>query len=73
MRMIERFEGDAGKRLLIDALTKQAIVNGNSALAAPLADLVTLRQLERGEMLIAENAADNDLYLVPSGTLDVIV
>jgi CRP/FNR family cyclic AMP-dependent transcriptional regulator len=73
MRMIERFEGDAGKRLLVDALTKQKMVSGNAVLAAALADLVALRQLAPGESLISENAADNDLYLVLSGTLNVVV
>lgn len=73
MRMIERFDGDDGRRLLVDALTKQKMVGGNAALAETLADLVALRQLAPGEMLIADNAADNDLYLVLSGTLDVVV
>lgn len=73
MRMIDRFDGEAGKRLLINALTKQKMVSGNMALAEALADLVTLRQLIQGEMLIAEDAADNDLYLVLIGTVDVLV
>lgn len=73
MRMIERFGGDAGRRLLVDSLTKQKMVSGNMALAEALADLVTLRQLGPGEMLITENAADNDIYFVLSGTLDVVV
>lgn len=73
MRMIERFEGDAGRRLLVDALTKQKMVGGNAPLAETLAELVTLKELAPGEVLIAEDAADNDLYLVLSGTLDVSV
>lgn len=73
MRMIERFKGDAGKRLLVDALAQQKIVRGNRALAEALADLVTLRHLDPGDTLITEGAADNDIYLVLSGTLEVTV
>lgn len=73
MRMIERFDGDAGRRLLVDALTKQKMVSGNAPLAETLAELVTLRELVPGEVLIAEEAADNDLYLVLSGVLDIVV
>jgi len=71
--MIERFDGDAGRRLLIDALTKQKMVSGNAPLAETLVELVTLRELAPGEVLIAEDAADNELYLVLSGTLDIVV
>lgn len=36
MRMIERFEGDAGRRLLVDALTKQKMVGGNAPVDGPV-------------------------------------
>jgi len=71
--MIERFAGDAGNRLLIHALSSQKLVGGNPDLAKALAGQVTLRQLAAGECLISESAADNDLYLVLSGTLDILV
>lgn len=73
MRMIDRFKGDAGRRLLIGALIHQKMVGGNMALAEMLADLLQLRQLDAGEQLIVENAADNDLYLVLDGTFDIVV
>lgn len=71
--MIERFEGEAGKRLLVETLRHQRLVGGNRRLAEALSELVALRQLASGETLIVEGAADNDLYLVLSGSLDVLV
>jgi hypothetical protein len=50
--MIQRFEGDAGKRLRIEALSNQKMVAGNRKLAESLADSVKLRAVHPGELLI---------------------
>ncbi|MBD9477387.1 nucleotide-binding protein [Pseudoxanthomonas sp. PXM02] len=71
--MIDRFKGEAGRRLLVNALGQQKIAGGNSVLAEMLVEHVQLRQLEAGERLIEENAADNDLYLVLDGTFKIVV
>jgi CRP/FNR family transcriptional regulator, cyclic AMP receptor protein len=71
--MIERFEGESGRRLRIDALTAQKMVCGHRALADELADRVRLRALKAGEALIEQGADDNEVYFVLAGTCDVVV
>lgn len=71
--MIERFEGQSGRRLRIEAFTTQRMVVGNRLLAEELADRVQLRALDAGEILIEQGANDNDIYFVLAGTFDIIV
>lgn len=71
--MIERFEGDAGRRLLIDALSSQKIVAGNGALAEELAACVALLEVESGQVLIEQDAEANEVYLILTGAFDVTV
>lgn len=62
--MIERFEGDNGKRLLAEALADQRIVNGDLETAAKLLEVTQLRELDAADVLITQNAEDNDIYFV---------
>ncbi len=71
--MLQRFKGEKGRRLRVDALQAQKIVGGNSELTEELADRVSLRALAKGETLIEQGANDNDLFFLISGILDVIV
>jgi CRP/FNR family cyclic AMP-dependent transcriptional regulator len=71
--MLNRFEGDAGRRLRVESLVTQKMVGGNHALAERLADIVRLRSLAAGEMLIEQNGTDNDVFMVLTGTMQIIV
>jgi len=71
--MIRRFEGDAGRRLLAEALRRQQIVEGNVALAEELAAAVVVQEVKTGERLVAEDGADNDLYFIVCGRASVLV
>lgn len=71
--MLDRFEGEAGRRLRIDALISQKIVSGNRALAEELADRVKLRSIEPGEVLIEQGGSDNTIYLVLAGAVNIVV
>jgi len=71
--MIERFDGDAGRRLLVDALSSQKIVAGNDALAEELAKSVKLLKVEPGEVLIEQDSDGNDVFLILTGRFDVTV
>lgn len=71
--MIERFEGDTGRRLLIDALSSQKIVAGNAALAEELAASVTLLEVEQGNALIEQDTEGNEVFLILTGAFDVTV
>lgn len=71
-RLKDRFEG-AGRPNLIDALKRQELVSGNQRLAEALAAAGTLEQYRQGDRIIAEGAADNDIYLLVAGSVAVIV
>lgn len=69
--MIERFDGEDGKRLLAKELADQGIVHGDRAVTAGLVEVAQLRELESGEALIEQDADDNDIFFVISGRLEV--
>ncbi len=71
--MKERFEGDAGRRRLIDALKTQKMVAGNTALAEELANLVEVMEVKAGETIIRQGASDNDIFFILSGSFNVVV
>lgn len=71
--MLNRFEGDAGKRLRIESLAAQKMVAGNLELAELLEPRIKLRQLKAGEMLIEQNDTDNDIHLIFTGNLQIMV
>ncbi|KGD99622.1 TIR domain-containing protein [Rhizobium sp. YS-1r] len=69
--MLERFQGDAGKDLRIEALGSQSIVARDAKLADELAELIELRQLETGETLIEQNGEDDDIFFIISGSFSI--
>lgn len=71
--MIERFEGENGKRLLEQALGDQTIVSKNTTVLGGIIDVVHLQELDSGDVLIAQGAEDNDIYFVISGSLAIEV
>ncbi|MFX1679893.1 nucleotide-binding protein [Mitsuaria sp. CC2] len=71
--MLQRFEGEPGRRLRLEAIAGQKIVGGNRALAEELAERVELLALKAGQSIIEQNGSDNDVYLILSGVLDVVV
>src|SRR5271165_7559317 len=71
--IIARFEGDEGRRRLVDQLRKQMITGGDSTVAAEIAAVAQILQVPPGDVLIRQDAADNDLFLIISGSLRIIV
>jgi CRP/FNR family transcriptional regulator, cyclic AMP receptor protein len=71
--MIERFRGEHGRRLLIDALLRQGLVNGQRDIAEAIAAKAALKQFAPGEKLITQGGADNELYLLLSGDVTIEV
>ena len=71
--MIHRFEGEAGKRLRIEALLTQKIVGGNHELAEALAGSVELRAVRPGDILIEQGGSDNDIYMIMAGSVNIVV
>lgn len=71
--MLDRFQGDGGRRLLIETLKDQKIVAGESELAESMADKVELLEMKPGETLISQGASDNFLLLILSGVVKILV
>lgn len=71
--MLARFEGDGGRRRLLDVLKKQAVIAGDEAVALAFADVAELLELAVGDVLIQQDAADNDCYFVLMGKFRVMV
>lgn len=71
--MLNRFTGPDGRRLLTEALRAQRIVAGSEPIAEALADALELKALQVGDALITQGHTDNDLYLVLSGAVSVLV
>lgn len=71
--LLDRFTSDPDKRLLIEALARQVIARGDEGIARELASVVALRALAAGETLIEEGGADNDIYLILTGSMSVRV
>jgi CRP/FNR family transcriptional regulator, cyclic AMP receptor protein len=71
--MIRRFQE---RHKLVEALQRQQIVENNKHVAEELADVVELIQFEAsspGNVVITQNAADNDLFLILTGRVSIWV
>lgn len=71
--MKTRFEGDNGRRLLVETLRDQKMVGGNTALAEELATHGELLDIGPQAVLIEQGADDNTVYLILSGSFVVLV
>jgi CRP/FNR family transcriptional regulator, cyclic AMP receptor protein len=71
--MIKRFEGENGRRSLIETLRDQKIVAGNAVLAEQIADTALLVEVAPGSPIIQQGGDDNDVYLIIAGSFDIVV
>ena len=71
--MIKRFEGESGRNVLIDTLKEQRIVRGDAVLAEHIAQIGELIQVEGGASIIEQGSTDNAVYLILSGSFDIVV
>lgn len=71
--IIERFQGDAGHANLVDSIMQQAIVGGNRELAREIADRLELFASVENDEIIRQDANDNDMYLIISGSFRIVI
>lgn len=71
--MKTRFEGPDGRRLLVEVLQEQQLVQHDSRLADRLADDGELVEFGPGEALVEQGSADNDVYFIIDGEASVVV
>ncbi|APZ93314.1 cAMP regulatory protein [Fuerstiella marisgermanici] len=69
--MIERFEGDEGKRRLIGELRNQTIAFGSDNLASALAEVAELKELKIGDVLIEQGDEDTEVHFVIAGSFAI--
>jgi len=72
-KMIERFEGKDGRRLVVEALRTQLIIGDELSLAEQIADSCEIVSFMQGDMIIQEAASDNEIYFILSGNLSIRV
>lgn len=72
-RMLERFQGQEGRDLRIEAFLSQNMVGRDLALAEELSDIAELVEFETGETVIEQNAEDDDIFLIISGSFSIHV
>lgn len=66
--MKERFEGDDGRRRLLDALREQAVLGGESSLIERVAGAVQIQECSAGDILCKQGEADCDVFFLLLGT-----
>lgn len=72
--MKERFEGTEGKRLLLAALQSQKVCVGDPTnIAAALAEVVEVLEVQASDIIIREDAHDNDAYFILAGSFAIVV
>jgi CRP/FNR family cyclic AMP-dependent transcriptional regulator len=71
--LIPRFSGRAGQVNLLSALCAQQVVGGNTALARRLMKAGTLHEFRVAQAIIHQGDADNDVFLILSGSVATIV
>lgn len=71
--MIQRFQGDDGRRLRVQALLTQKMVAGNQELAERLADSAKFFEVVKGQAVIEQDASDNDVFMIITGSFNVLV
>lgn len=71
--VLQRFEGDVGKRLRLGALLTQKMVANNRSLAEAIDASAELLSVPAGTEIIQQGAADNDVYFIFSGSFSIVV
>jgi predicted nucleotide-binding protein len=71
--ILDRFQGPDGKRQLMEAISAQTLVRGSELIARDLADASELVGCEPGEVIIEQNDATNELYMILTGSFSITV
>lgn len=71
--MNNRFAGDTGRRLRIEAFKDQKLVGGNVELAENLADICELIEVPTGTTIITQDEYTNDIFFIFAGSFSIVV
>ncbi len=70
--MISRFNGSAGKDLLFEVLSNNNLLRGVSNIDE-FVEISELVEVPKGQQIIVQGGTDNDIYLILSGSFDIII
>ena len=71
--MIDRFTGEAGRRILLEALKDQKLIAGNAELADLIASGGDLVGVKISDAIIQQGGDDNDVYFIVAGSFNIVV
>lgn len=71
--IVPRFTGKVGRRNLLASICSQQAVAGNAALARRLIAAGSAQDFPSGRTITSQGDADNDLYMIISGSVDIII
>lgn len=71
--MIDRFTGERGRRVLVEALKMQKLVQGVTDVAERLADVGELIEVKASDRIIEQGAFDNAVYFILAGSFEIVV
>lgn len=71
--MLERFLGEEGRELRVESFAAQSIVGRDITLAEELADQAELLEYAAGQVLIEQNAEEDDIFFIISGSFSIHV
>lgn len=71
--MMNRFLGEAGRRLRVEAFKNQPLVARNTELAEKLADMSVLLEIASEESIINQGDYSNDIYFILIGSFKILV
>ena len=71
--MIERFTGQNGRQLIIDALRSQPVIGEDADLAEAIYEYAKIVGFEPGSTIIQESAPDNDICFILAGAVSIRV
>lgn len=69
--MIEQFQGKDGRRLLMEALRRQFLVEGSSEIAESIASWMQLREYFDREALFTQGERGSDICLILAGKVSI--
>jgi CRP-like cAMP-binding protein len=69
--MLAQFQGKQGRPALMDALRRQFLVDGSSAIAERIASDMILKEYSEGEALFEQGERGSDLCLILAGKVSI--
>lgn len=71
--LLDRFKGKSAKPVLLEALAKQRIVQGNLLIAKELASKIELSQVYVGQRIIQSTDPTSDMFFILVGEVKVLI